>query len=177
MVPERDQYIPYSTDFDSVVSATELAIRAAMRSRPVNPGDREMEEHGKEMMKGLFDKISAGSSIFLKKIIDDIVRMQRSEGDGPRQVRRLRIYLETELEDVDRSLSRHDADTEKKEPILGIANAIINRAVRDKRQALQAAVRVLDLRQGDENVGDIFDEVKDAVHFFLAEQTDAADKA
>ena len=65
-----------------------------MRSRPVNPGDREMEEHGKEMMKGLFDKISAGSSIFLKKIIDDIVRMQRSEGDGPRQVRRLRIYLE-----------------------------------------------------------------------------------
>lgn len=170
-------FVKYSpSDFDGVVSATELAIRAAMRAPPPRPRDREAEEHGKEMMKGLFDKIFAGSKNFLKKIIDDVVRIQRSDGDGARRLRRLRIYLETELEDVNRILSKDDPDAEKKEPIMRIANALMSRTVRDKRQALQAATRALDLRQGDDKVDDIFDEVKDTVHFFLAEQEDAGDK-
>ena len=176
-------YIKYSpTDFDRVLGSLELAVRKVIKA-PAKPIGSKVDEEGKEMMRGLFDKIFDGSRKFLTKIIEDVVRIQNGTMDAARKIRKLRIYLETEIEDVDRSLSedvdrslsKEESDTGKKEFLVGIANALGNRAVKDKRKALQAALRVLTLREAENDVDGIFDEVKDTVHFFLAEQAAAGD--
>jgi hypothetical protein len=151
-------------DFDAVLSHVEVAIRALVAGTTTTGRSQKMDEKSKATMV-LFDKLIHGAEGFLTKIIDDTVRIQRSTLDTKRRLRQLQIYFETELDAV--AESDDTEPTNKEDAPTRIGFALINRAVKTKRQALQAALKVLAARKEDTPVDEVFDEVKDTVHFLL----------
>ncbi|MDI6793636.1 MAG: hypothetical protein QME81_12365 [bacterium] len=157
----------YDSHIERILRLEEVASDHHTREPEAEPED---SGPSKEMWDSLFSKLWDGRKTFGEQLIKQVESVRSAALSDSRKVTRLEMLFKTELAEVTRSLNEKNEGQDEKSPVAGIGLALINRAVRAKKQAIEASLAVLVSRENFETLDEMFDEIEEAIRSFTAEE-------
>jgi len=159
-----------NTILDSGECMRNSVLSVQNRKLPSDSESKDSDEGpGKEAWDDLFGKLFDGGKKFQNGLLSQVSEIKNSEASTEKRIQKLKLIFQVELDEVKASLARDEQKPEKDSGVTGIAMALINKAVRQKKQALDASVKILEATSEKDDIDEVFSDVEDAIRTFTSD--------